>query len=314
MNKIFTLNRICMLSLVAVWASTSNLDAQIKTYQLDINSGSFMGSPIPDYTKWYYFSFEKGDTIGSSEAVLINVNPGQQGTEEINADWKARTDWDIAFHATDIRTNSGASGSGEGGSRLPVIAEGDNRPLDEIFRTLAEAPADGYAADEELEGTFIFAMTSMPPLRTARLSASAAAAGWAAVAMGGNEENPRILLIKTATGKYAKVHLKSFFGEDDAPGKIVFDYFYQADGSRNLSTPSYTLPVQSTALSIFASEEGLQIEGEGSLEATVYNLTGMAVKQLKGQASLNVSGLAKGIYIVRVNAASGRLTQKVFVK
>jgi hypothetical protein len=308
------MNRIFTLSLLVALAAAS-LTAQVKTYRLDISGGNFMGSLIPDYTKWYYFSFEKGDTIGSSEAVLEGVNPGNQGTEVINAEWKARTDWDLAFHATDIRTNSGASGDGAGGSLLPLFSEDDYLRLDEVFQELAEAPADGYAADEVLEGTFIFGMTAMPPLRTARLSASAAAAGWAAIAMTGNTETPKIIVFKTADGKYAKVHLKHFFDADGVPGKIEFDYVYQPDGSRTFSTGSHTLPVRAPALAVYAPSAGsLQIEGAGNIDATVYNLTGAVVKQLKGQASVSVSGLVKGIYIVRASAGSAKLTQKVLVK
>jgi hypothetical protein len=306
MNKIFT------FSLLATLAATG-LSAQVETYRLDISGGNFMGSQIPDYTKWYYFSFEKGDTIGSSEAVLENVNPGNQGTEVIHAEWKARTDWDIAFHATDIRTNSGASGVGAGGS-LQLFAE-DSLRLNERFQGLAEAPAEGYAADEELEGTFIFAMTSMPPLRTARLSASAAAAGWASIGMAGNTQTPKVLVFKTATGRYAKVYLKSFFDEGGVPGKIAFDYVYQPDGSRSFATATHTQDIRPATLAVYAPSQGtLQIEGAGSIEATVYNLTGAVVKQLKGQRSLNLAGLPKGIYIVRASAGGEKLTQKVFVK
>jgi hypothetical protein len=310
MNKIFTIGFLFFL------AATSSLTAQVVTYRLNISGGNFMGSLIPDYTKWYYFSFEKGDTIGSSEAVLENVNPGQTGTEVINAEWKARTDWDIAFHATDIRTNSGESGDGIAGSLLPLFSEDDYLRLDEIFPNLAEAPEDDYVADEILTGSFIFGMTSMPPLRTAQLSASAAAAGWAAVAMDGNVEYPRILFFKTATGKYAKVYLKHFFDEEGVPGKIEFDYAYQPDGSRSFSTGTHAapLPLQTSALSVSSSGGILQILSDGHIDATVYNLTGAVVKRLKGQDEVSIYGLPTGIYIVRATAGSEYLTQKVVVK
>ncbi|GHT21020.1 hypothetical protein AGMMS4957_09190 [Bacteroidia bacterium] len=296
-----------------------NLTAQVQTFRLDISGGAFMGSPIPDYTQWYYFSFAQGDTIGKSLAVLENVNGGQIGSEVIDAAWSARTDWDIAFHATDIRTNSGASGTGISASLL--IADTLSAiPLADVFANLSEAPAAGYVADEVLSGTFIFEMASMPPPRTMQLSASKAAQGWATFGMGASGENPKVLVFKTATGKYAKVYLKQFMDkEEQKPGYIEFDYVYQPDGSRNFTNTTGISTVPSPTIAIFPNpvSEVLNVEVAEKSDIAIYNLTGTIVQQKKAQTgtvSIPVSNLEKGVYIVKVSSDKSNQTQKIIVK
>ena len=51
-----------------------------------------------DYTKWTYFSFEKGDTVA------------------VPNDFKNDKTWDLAFHRWDVRSNGGESGIGAGGA------------------------------------------------------------------------------------------------------------------------------------------------------------------------------------------------------
>jgi len=296
----------------------AGLAAQVKTFQLEASGGAFMGSPIPDYTQWYYFSFERGDTIGTSAGALENVNQGNIGSEVINAEWKARTDWDIAFHATDIRTNSGISGNGAAGS-LFIADTLSTTPLNEVFADLNEAPADTYAADEILSGSFIFGMTSMPPLRTAQLSASAAANGWVSFGMGASGENPKVIVFKTATGKYAKVYLKQFFDENGMPGHIEFDYLYQPDGSRDLTETTAIPTINQAKSAVYPNpvSDVLFVDLQEKASVFVYNITGSVVKQVGAQSglvSIPLSDLAKGTYIVKINSAKAIQAQKIVVK
>ncbi|GHT02486.1 hypothetical protein FACS189440_15820 [Bacteroidia bacterium] len=310
--KKFTLLLLSLLLVI-------NLTAQVQTFRLDISGGAFMGSPIPDYTQWYYFSFEQGDTIGASAGVLENVNGGQIGTEVIDAAWKARTDWDIAFHATDIRTNSGASGNGASAS-LFIADTLSVTPLEDVFSNLNEAPAEGYAADEILSGTFIFGMTSMPPLRTTQLSASKAAQGWAVFGMGASGENPKVIVFKTATGKYAKVYLKQFIEkEEEKPGYIEFDYVYQPDGSRDFTTATGISHATPATIAVYPNpvSDILHVAVSEKSDIVIYNLTGTIVKQRKAQTgtvSIPVSDLGKGSYVVRVNSNATSQVQKVIVR
>lgn len=80
--------------------------------------------------KWTYFSLSKGETIGTSTFL----------SEEEDALWAARTDWDFAICGDYIRTNGGTSGKGSGGML---------RDTEHNFQTLREAPAEGYLQDGE---------------------------------------------------------------------------------------------------------------------------------------------------------------------
>lgn len=79
--------------------------------------------------KWTYFSFEKGEVVGQSEFL----------SDEEDALWAERLDWDIAICGDYIKTNGGDSGKGLGG----ILRDRTSN-----FLTLEEAPADGYLVDE----------------------------------------------------------------------------------------------------------------------------------------------------------------------
>jgi hypothetical protein len=312
------MNKKTTLFLTGLFFAAS-LAAQVKTFNLTISGGAFMGTPIPDYTKWYYFSFEKGDTVGASDAVLEEVNPGSNiGAEVINTEWKARSDWDIAFHAGDVRTNGGSSGNGAAGSLKIAEDSLTSDALAEIFDNLTEAPADSaYAADTLLAGSFIFGMTSMPPLRTAQLSASAAVNGWATVGMSENRETPTVAIFKTTGGDYVKVYLKRFFDADGQPGFLNFDYAFipLADGNAGV-------PVKETdgfAVSLDPVSGSLTVDlpaGTQTADVAIYSFTGLPVKQITAQGSrtvVSLSGLAKGVYVVKVASAKFCQARKIVI-
>ena len=79
---------------------------------------------------WVYVSLEQGKVVGSSPL----------GDEEQDAAWKARTDWDFALCGELIRTNSGTSGTGNGGIQSVT---------NKSFNALDEAPTDGYTVDTD---------------------------------------------------------------------------------------------------------------------------------------------------------------------
>ncbi|MDR2868182.1 MAG: T9SS type A sorting domain-containing protein [Bacteroidales bacterium] len=287
--------------------------AQVQTVRFDLSGGIFMGDPIPDYTKWYYFSFSEGDTIGSSAGTLENVNPGNVGTEVINADWKARTDWDIAFHATDIRTNSGASGNGNAGS-LKIADTTTVADLATLFTDLTEAPDATYKADEMLTGTFIFGMTGMPPLRTTQISASAAAIGWATMGMNGDKEVPTVMVFKTADDRYVKVLLRRFFDDDGKPGVIEFDYEY-------IPLTVAIATVETSAVKLYPNPVSnyltVELTANESAHIAIYSLTGALVSQLNTTdkyVQIPVSDWAKGSYIVKVNTRNSQQSYKIVIK
>ncbi len=167
-----------------------------------------------DYTKWYYFSFEENDTIGSGSA-----NP----TDSDDASWKKRTDWDLAFHYKDVRTNSGVSGNGDGG-----MLEASSVKFDSVL----VAPTTGYTVDDSLD---IRLTSAMPPVYTTS-TANSVCDDWASYnhSEGAWVFVKKVFIVKTADGKYAKIWLKSFLDDEDNSGTITMQYAYQSDGSTSL--------------------------------------------------------------------------------
>ncbi|MBI9055778.1 MAG: HmuY family protein [Bacteroidales bacterium] len=166
-----------------------------------------------DYTIWHYFSFENG-VIGTGSADPTGAD---------DAAWKARVDWDLAFHYKDVRTNSGKSGDGQGGMIEATKTE---------FSLVTEAPTTGYLVDDDLD---IRLTAAMPPAYVTS-TANAVCDDWASY---NHDEHAwvfveKVFIVKTAGGKYAKIWLKSFLDNEDASGTITMDYAYQADGSTNL--------------------------------------------------------------------------------
>lgn len=76
---------------------------------------------------WTYYSLEQNRQVGASTF----------GDSIADRQWAARTDWDIAVCGDLLRTNGGASGSGQGGV---IVSDGD-------YSAITSAPADGYAED-----------------------------------------------------------------------------------------------------------------------------------------------------------------------
>lgn len=54
---------------------------------------------------WTYISFSKQSVVGTSAF----------GSAKEDAEWKIRTDWDLAICGKFLKTNSGSSGNGKGG-------------------------------------------------------------------------------------------------------------------------------------------------------------------------------------------------------
>ncbi len=149
----------------------------------------------------------------------------------LNAD-SATSKWDIGFRGTTIILNGGVSGPGLAAGQI----------ITGIFDELAEAPSTGYNQDSE----------------TSKAIVGSAAGGWYTYT-GEAPAGPkhavlpnagRILVLKTADGKYVKVEMISYYqgnpntttaGFADVTTRpasrfYTFRYIYQADGTTNLKT------------------------------------------------------------------------------
>lgn len=151
-------------------------------------------------TEWVYFSFSKGDTVTIAES-------------------NNSLEWDLGLRRYHFKTNSGTSGSGQGGTVNMGKVD---------FASVSEAPESGYTVDDSvtfqghggpisyslnpvLEGWAI--MEGMPPTFVPTDS---------------------IYVLKTADGKYAKLWLKNYYNDEGTSGHITLQYFYQPDGGRDL--------------------------------------------------------------------------------
>ncbi|MBO9727465.1 MAG: HmuY family protein [Chitinophaga sp.] len=124
----------------------------------------------------------------------------------------ATSKWDIGFKSTTLIINGGSSGPGKGEAQV----------ITGVYNNLVEAPAAGYKTDA---------------------AATKAITGWYSYNMTTHIITPvagTIIVLKTATGKYAKLEITSYYKNspatpDDKSERryYSFRYVYQADGSRN---------------------------------------------------------------------------------
>ena len=174
---------------------------------------SVTNKDVSDYGKWYYFSFAKGDFVGEGD-----VDP-EKGDD---AAWKKRTDWDIAFHRQNVRTNSGTSGDGKGGVMMLETAD---------FNTVKEVGANNFTVD--VDGEEIMKSAKMPPEKV-KSSLNKEVDKWYAY----NHDTKvwsltkkNVFIVKTADGKYAKVQFVNCLNDENKSGFISFKYAYQKDGT-----------------------------------------------------------------------------------
>jgi hypothetical protein len=140
----------------------------------------------------------------------------------------ATTQWDIGFRSTSIIFNGGTSGPGSVGA---IVQKG-------IFEEIKSAPTTGYVLDNKNTNTF--AVSSSPVT-----SASAATNQWW-FNSGSNTSTivtpiaGQIIIIKTTSGRYAKMEILSFYkgapttvnNLTDLDRHYTFRYVYQtADGN-----------------------------------------------------------------------------------
>lgn len=156
------------------------------------------------------------DTTGGKVWTFYSLRENK----EIDRADSATNKWDIAFDKTNIISNSGVRGPGNGAIQL---LKGVN------FADLSEAPESGYFAEDELTPLAIEKSNpekwynySGPPNHTI------------------TPKPGFVIVMKTADGKYAKVRIISYYkGVPQAPDfnsiprYYTFEYVYQSDGSRN---------------------------------------------------------------------------------
>jgi len=160
---------------------------------------------------WVYYSFDtKGEVSGID-----------------SSNFKTSDKWDIAFHSRHVRLNGGTSGTG-------LAAAYDAGVVD--WNSVKEARESGYTEDvfadsilyagngptgpimvgtdlnKVFESAFSFDANTHPPTYLA---------------------NKNVYVIKTRTGKYAKIMLTDYYNDKGVSGYITFKYVINTDGGRN---------------------------------------------------------------------------------
>ena len=161
------------------------------------------GQPIGITKKFTFFSFKTGAVVANADS--------------------ASTKWDIGFNSTNIIINGGTSGPGQGSGQV----------VSGIFADLATAPDAGFIQDNKNAAPAVYGIP--------RGSGN----GWYTYNPSTNIVTPtagKVLVFKTADGKYAKMEIISYY--KDAPATptstsvdryYTFRYIYQPDGSTKLN-------------------------------------------------------------------------------
>jgi hypothetical protein len=157
-------------------------------------------------TSWKYFSFASNDTITVTDPA-------------------SSTAWDLAFQRYRIKTNGGKSGNGLGSAAnsyqkgqtgfdaLKVVSDTSTFALDDSVHIVVQQGYATYIVNPAIYTWFTIELASQ-----------------------GTQIVPTdyTYIVKTGTGKYAKVWFKSYYSASNVSGYVTFQYKYQPDGSKNL--------------------------------------------------------------------------------
>lgn len=196
MKKLTFLSFVVLTSLFACKKSENNQPILSQTFEVNA-TGS---------TTWKYFSFASNDTVTVTD-------PAHS------------TAWDLAFQRYRVKTNSGLSGSGAGGAAnsylkgqsgfdaLTTVSDSSTFKVDESIQIAVQQGYATYIVNPLLYNWFSLEFT---PVGTQIVPSD------------------YIFIVRTATGKYAKVWFKSYYSATNLSGFDSFQYKYQPDGSKNL--------------------------------------------------------------------------------
>jgi hypothetical protein len=196
MKKTVLLSAIIITSFFACKKENNKIIIEAQTFEVN-SSGS---------TVWKYFSFANNDTVTI-------------------ADPSNSTGWDLAFQRYRIKTNGGKSGSGSGSAAnsyqkgqagfdsLKIVSDTATFAKDDSISIAIQQGYAYYVVNPVLYTWFILEFATE-----------------------GTQIVPadRIYIVKTGTGKYAKIWFKSYYSPENISGYVTFQYKYQPDGSKNL--------------------------------------------------------------------------------
>lgn len=196
MKKFFYLSSVVLVSFFAC-KKTDNKQL-IQSQDFEINSTGT--------TTWKYFSFATNDTVTV-------------------ADPANSTAWDLAFQRYRIKTNGGLSGSGSGSAANSYLKGQTGFDALKVIPDTTTFVADAAMQIAIQEG---YATYVVNPVLYNWFSLEFATQGTQIV------PSDYIFIVKTATGKFAKVWFKSYYSATNLSGYVTFQYKYQSDGTKTL--------------------------------------------------------------------------------
>jgi len=196
MKKYVFLSAIIIASIVSCKKENTTPSIQALTFEVKSTSS----------TTWKYFSFATNDTVTVTDP-------------------STSTTWDLAFQRYRIKTNGGLSGNGFGSAansykkgqtgfdELTVIPDTTTFFGD---ASISIAVQQGYASYIVNPALYTWFTLEFAPQGTQIVPSD------------------YIYVVKTGTGKYAKVWFKSYYSATNLSGYVTFQYKYQPDGSKNV--------------------------------------------------------------------------------
>jgi hypothetical protein len=157
-------------------------------------------------TTWKYFSFAKNDTI-------TVLNPSTS------------TEWDLAFQRYRIKTNGGKSGAASGSAANSYLKGQTGFDALKLVSDTATFVTDNDISIAVQQG---YATYTVNPKIYSWFTIELATQGTQIV------PSDYIYVVKTGSGKYAKVWFKSYYSSMNVSGYVTIQYKYQPDGSKNL--------------------------------------------------------------------------------
>ncbi len=159
---------------------------------------------------WVYFSFDTKLEVSGIDS----------------ANYKTSDKWDIAFHSRHVRLNGGASGNGNAAAYDAGVVD---------FNTVLKANESGFIDDTFVDDVLFAGMGEFGPIL---VGTNLNIVFENAFDYDENTHPPtyeasmHVYVIKTQTGKYAKIILTDYYNDKGESGFISFKY-HLADDSGN---------------------------------------------------------------------------------
>lgn len=207
---------------------------EVKTFTIDATKNN----------QYLYFSFEKGNLVAT--------------TKWDDTDIPNRTDWDLAFHKYEFRTNSGLSGKGQGGAyetsvtdiKAPIVLPAANAFGTDTDKQLQLVDANHATRtftyqelpiNHVLSATIEYTQTPGSPAPSQKVTKPGALTFYFERVHNPNGTLPayvlnnKVYIIRTGTGKFAKFKVTGYQAivtdatsgkTETKTGHITFEYVY----------------------------------------------------------------------------------------